>query len=139
MLARTVTAALLVAAALAWPVAVQAGGCEMVVGSFYEKKEVLEVIYLGTTPPFPSSASVSILWFSNDGAFGGDSALSVHAQGRVRATAKAIFDGAPVSAGNPTFDSHYVKIHMGGGSNHLFSATITRDNVTRELGCVPFS
>ena len=135
MLARTVTAVLLVAAALIWPVVVHAGACEMVVGSFYDKKEVLEVIYLGTTPPFPSSTFVHILWISNDGILLGDSALLVHAEGRVRATAAAIFADAP---GNPTFNSHYVKIHMNGGSNHLFSATITRDNVTRELGCVPY-
>ena len=135
MLTRTVTTALLLAVALAWPVAVHAGACEMVVASFYDKKDVLEVIYLGTTPLFPASAFVRILWFSNDGTLGGDSALSVHAEGRVRATATALFNEAP---GNFTFDSHYVKIHMGGGSSHMFSATITRDHVTRELGCVPF-
>src|SRR5262245_15524215 len=135
MLVRTVATTLVLAAALAWPVAVHAGGCEMVVGSLYDKKEVLEVIYLGTTPAFPSSATVHILWVANDGTLLGDSALTVHSQGRVRATGQALLADAP---GDPTFNSHYVKIHMGGGSGHMFSATITRDNVTRELGCVPF-
>ena len=133
MLVRILTVTCLLATAVvAWPVAAHAGSCDAVVASFYDKKDVLEVISIETSPP---SNTVHILWYFNNGAFGGDSGLfGLPAQGRVRATAKAIFDGAPGSAGNPTFDSHYVKLHMFGAR---FSATITRDNVTRELGCVP--
>ena len=126
MRSRVVTVALVLFAAIVWPVAAHAVECGAVVVFFAGDTDVLDIINLKNVKQI-----VSFGYFQNNGTFVGDAQTTIDPFARYQVTAPKLY---ALYLGAPKITDSYVRIRALSGG--LISTTVTLDHVTREPHCI---
>jgi hypothetical protein len=133
MYARTVTVALLLCAALALPVAADAGQCGGVVVYFQKGTDSLDIVNIQAVEP-----TLQFQLFKSDGTLLASASVILTSFIRLRMTATDVYALFKLKT-SPGFTSSWVAIGVlsfSAATGPWFSATVTHGDEMRELGCI---